>query len=155
MQPIEIHARQTVDAHASAAWELLSLYADDPQWRRGVSAMDQTPAGRVVDGAQTVEILRMLGRTMRNVAEISDVEQGVGFAWRVVDGADADGSRRIVPLAGDRCEIVIEKRVRLAPSDRLLRPVIAWVLASTERGDLRRAARLIEAQARSQRPVPA
>lgn len=152
MRPIEIHARRTVHASADDAWSLLSVYAHDPRWRRGVSAMDQTPAGPVVDGARTIEILHMLGRTMRNVAEVSDVEAGAGFSWRVVEGVDADGSRRVVALGPGLCEIVIEKRVRLERSDRLLRPVIAWVIARTERGDLRRAARLIEA---GQRPVPA
>lgn len=144
MNAIELQVRAMVAAPASDAWRLLSTYADDPLWRRGVSRMDQDPPGPVIDGARTTEVLRMLGRTMHNVAVVSDVRPGESFSWRVVDGVDADGSRRVIALGDDRSEIVIDKRVRLAPSDRMLRPLVALVLARTERGDVRRAVRLIE-----------
>ena len=93
----------------------------------------------------------MLGRTMTNVARISDVRDGESFAWRVSDGVDAHGSRRVVPTGEGSCEIVIDKEVHLAPADRLLRPVIAWVIRWTERGDTRRAARQIEERATNAR----
>lgn len=133
---------------AEVAWSFLSVYANDVEWRQGVSRMDQTPAGPVVDGASAVEHLRMFGRDLVNVALISDVQAGASFTWQVKNGADAHGSRRVVPVGLETCEIIIDKAVRLDRADRWLRPIVALVLRRTERADLRRVAHLLEDRAR-------
>ena len=61
MRPITVRTSARVAAPAADAWEFLSLYANDPLWRRGVTRMDQAPAGPVVDGASTDEELACWG----------------------------------------------------------------------------------------------
>lgn len=144
MSRIEIVSRAQIAAPAATAWAVLSVYANDPRWRAGVSRMDQATAGRVHEGARVVEELRVLGRDIRSDVEVHDVVEGESFSWRVLGGADAHGTRRIVELAPDRCELVTEKVLVLRGSDRLLAPLIAWTVRRTEAADAKRAAALVE-----------
>jgi hypothetical protein len=147
MKPITTKSRAVIEATAATAWAVLSDYANDPLWRHGVLRMEQTPPGAVHDGARVVEELRILGRTVRTDIEVRDVNPGSSFAWRALTGSDAHGTRSISPLGSDRCELVTEKHVCLAGSDRLLQPLVAWVIRRTERADARRAAAFVAERA--------
>ncbi len=106
--------------------------------------MTQTPAGRVHNGARAIEQLRVLGRDIRSDVEVHEVVDGESFSWRVIGGAQAHGTRRIVARGDDHCELVTEKVLVLTGSDRLLGPLIAWTIRRTEAADARRAAALVE-----------
>ena len=144
MSRIRIVSRSAIAAPAAVAWAVLADYAHDPSWRKGVSRMEQSTPGPVHDGARVVEQLRVLGRDIRSDVTVHDVVPGESFAWRVVDGADAHGVRRIVAHGVDRCELVTEKVLVLTGTERLLAPLIAWTIRRTEAGDARRAAALVE-----------
>ncbi|MYR39326.1 hypothetical protein GTX14_28595 [Streptomyces sp. SID4944] len=133
-----------VQAPAGFVWDFLHVYANDLEWRSGLEKMAQTPPGPVRDGARVEETLRVLGRVVESVVEVADVREGRSFAWRVAEGAKADGSRAVTATGEASCRVDIVKRVTLTGSDRLLRPVIAAVITRTERGDLRRVKHLLE-----------
>ncbi|QEO09869.1 SRPBCC family protein [Protaetiibacter larvae] len=146
MSHIRIVSRAVIHAPAAAAWAVLSDYANDPLWRAGVSRMEQTPPGRIREGARAVEQLRVLGRELRNDVVVEDVEEGAWFAWRVIGGVDAHGTRRILPFDAHSCELVTEKHLALSGTDRLLTPLVAWTIRRTEAADARRAAGLVESR---------
>ncbi|MGB4779990.1 SRPBCC family protein [Microbacterium sp.] len=146
MTTVLTRASAVIEAPADAAWAVLGDYANDPLWRRAVSRMEQTPPGIVHDGAQAVEELQTLGRTVVTRVELHDVLPGRSFAWRAVDGTDAHGTRAIVPLDDGRCALRTERRIGLTGADRLLQPLVSWVMARAERADLARAAALVLAR---------
>ncbi|MCR8942878.1 SRPBCC family protein [Streptomyces sp. OUCMDZ-4982] len=144
MKPIAVRSSAVVQAPAGFVWDFLHVYANDLEWRSGLEKMAQTPPGPVRDGARVEETLRVLGRVVESVVEVADVREGHSFAWRVAEGATADGSRAVTATGETSCRVDIVKRVTLTGSDRLLRPVIAAVITRTERGDLRRVKHLLE-----------
>ncbi|WP_306371454.1 SRPBCC family protein [Nocardiopsis sp. CC223A] len=143
MKPIT--ARSSIAVHAPAAfvWDFLRVYDNDPLWRSGLERMAQDPPGPVRDGARVEETLRVLGRTVESLVEVSDVRDG-GFTWRVTRGAIAEGSRSVTTTGADSCRVDVVKRVTLTGSDRLLTPLLTIVIRRTELGDLQRAKHLLE-----------
>ena len=143
MSMVRTAGRVVIQAPASAAWEVLGDYAHDPAWRSGVSRMEQTPPGRVQNGATAEEDLRVLGREVRTRIELHDVRDG-GFSWRAVDGTHAHGTRTVAPLDSGRCELRTDREIRLVGADRLLAPLVRWAMSRAEHADLARAAALVE-----------
>ena len=147
MPPIITAASASIRASADAAWAVLGDYANDPLWRAAVTRMDQTPPGPVHNGATALEEVRMFGRTVLTRVELHGVVPGLEFSWRAIDGIQAHGIRRIVPIGTDRCEVHTRREVWLRGADRLFQPLVAWSMARAERSDLHRAAAMIERQA--------
>ncbi|MFE7805227.1 SRPBCC family protein [Streptomyces sp. NPDC057430] len=144
MKPIAVRSSAAVQAPAEFVWDFLRVYGNDLDWRSGLEKMNQSPPGPVRDGVRVEETLRVLGRVVESLVEVSDVREGHSFAWRVVEGAIAEGSRSVTATGVDSCRVDIVKRVTLTGSDRLLRPLLAVVITRTERGDLRRVKRALE-----------
>lgn len=149
--PVVTQGRIVIEAPARTAWELLADYAHDPLWRAAVTRMDQTPPGPVQEGADVVEELHIFGRTVVTRIELHDVQPGTSFAWRAVDGPGAHGTRTIVPLGPNRCELRTYREITLSGPDRLLQPIVSWSMARAERGDMRRAAALVGERAAGSR----
>ncbi|MFG3406873.1 SRPBCC family protein [Streptomyces sp. NPDC048142] len=149
MKPIAVRSSADVHAPAQFVWDFLRVYGNDLEWRSGLERMTQSPPGPVRDGARVEETLRVLGRVVESLVEVSDVREGHSFAWRVVEGATADGSRSVTATGEGRCRVDLVKRVTLTGSDRLLRPLIAAVITRTERGDARRIKQVLEQAWRS------
>lgn len=107
--------------------------------------MDASPRGPVTVMTTAQEELRVLGRTVTSTVEITETGD-MSFRWRVRDGFRADGSRRVEPVDEGTCRLLMEKTIDLEGITRFLRPLVAGVVGSTERGDVRRAAALLEAR---------
>lgn len=148
MKPLTARSSTVVHAPAAFVWDFLRVYDNDLLWRSGLEKMAQDPPGPVQDGARVNEVLRVLGRTVRSLVEVSDVHDH-GFTWRVTRGAIAEGSRSVVPLDTDSCRVDIVKHVTLTGSDRLLTPLLTLVIRRTEHRDLQRAKHLLETKWRA------
>jgi hypothetical protein len=85
--------------------------------------MAPSPAGPVAPGVITVEILR--------------------FAWRTIRGADADGARTVSPSGPGRCRVQLDLRVRPRGAQRLLTPLLRWMLRRNLHGDVQRLRRYV------------
>jgi len=133
----EIAICSEVEIHRPAAvvWELIADYSADPAWRRGVSSMQPTPAGMVQVGTSTVEMIRLAGSTYRNLGEVIEVQPGREFSWRTTGGADANGSRSVLPTGPSSCVTRLELRVRPHGPQRVIAPVLALLLRRNLRGD--------------------
>lgn len=132
-----------IAAPAPATWAVVADYGRDPEWRHGVETMAPSPDGVVVAGTTTAEVLRLGGRTYRNRGVVTAVEPGRTFAWRTTSGADATGSRAVVPLGRDRCRVRLELRVTPHGAERLLAPVLRRMLARNLAADAGRLAVLV------------
>lgn len=144
MKPIDVRSSVDVQAPAGFVWDFLRVYDNDLDWRSGLEKMAQSPPGAVREGARVEETLRVLGRAVESLVEVSDVREGHSFTWRVVEGANAEGSRSVTATGTGACRVDIVKRVTLTGSDRLLRPLLAVVITRTERGDAQRVKRVLE-----------
>ena len=92
-----VHERE-IPAPADQVWAVVADYRRDVEWRAGVVAMEPTPSGLVAPGTTTIEQLRLAGRTHRNAGIVLGVEPGARFEWRTTSGAEAEGSRTVVPI---------------------------------------------------------
>lgn len=137
---IDLTTSVDVDVPAAEAWSVVADYAQDSRWRAGVTSMVPDPAGSVAVGTTTHEEMTFGGRTLRNDGLVTTVEPGRVFAWRTTDGADADGSRQVVPLGDGRCRVTLTLRVRPHGFERLLAPVYRRMLGkglAADAGSLR------------------
>ena len=125
-------------------WAVLTDYRNDPRWRRGVRRMDPTPAGPVEVGTTTDEVMRLAGRTYRNLGLVTAVDVGRSFRWRTTDGAQATGSRAVRPLDAGGSHIRLELHVRVVGIQRLMAPLLAMMLRRNLTGDVERLRRLLE-----------
>ncbi|NJP93883.1 hypothetical protein HCN51_31335 [Nonomuraea sp. FMUSA5-5] len=140
---IELQESREIACPAARAWAVVADYGQDPRWRESVETMAPSPEGVVRVGTTTAEVMRFAGRTYRNGGEVVRVEPGRSFGWRTTSGIDAEGGRLVEPLGADRCRFTF--RVRVTPratSERLLEPVLRWLLRRSIRADLRRLAAL-------------
>ena len=137
-----------LDVPAAAAWEVVSDYARDVEWRTGVTEMRSTPAGPAAVGTVTHEVIRVGGRTYRNTGLVEDVVPGRRLSWRTTDGARAHGSRTVDPIGDRRCVLTLELHVVPTGVNRLLAPMLRRMLAGNLRKDLRTLSLLVDAAAR-------
>lgn len=141
---IDLTTSVDVDVPAVEAWSVLADYAQDAQWRAGVTSMVPEPAGLVVVGTTTREEMTFGGRALRNDGLVTAVEHGRAFSWRTTEGADADGSRQVVPLGDRRCRITLTLRVRPHGFERLLAPLYRRMLGKGLAADAGRLRVLLE-----------
>lgn len=152
MSDIALRAQVEVDRPHDQVWATLADYGSDPRWRAGVLTMVPEPPGLVTPRTRTVEHLRFLGRTWRNVGQVTAVEPGSRFAWRTTSGAAASGERAVVALGSRRSRVEMTLRVRPSGVERLFRPLLARALDRTLQGDVQRLRALLEA---ADAPLPA
>lgn len=140
---LTLTASRTIDVPAEQAWAVVADHARDPGWRRGVLEMTSEPAGPASAGAVTHEVLRVVGRTYRNDGVVERLVPGRRLEWRTTSGAVAHGSREVLPLGPDRCEVTLELHVEPHGVERLLAPVLRRILAKGLVEDLRRLADVV------------
>lgn len=141
---IDLSAEADIARPAEAAWAVVADYRLDPQWRRGVRRMEPSPAGPVTVGTTTDEVLRLAGSTYRNLGVVTAVTEGSVFAWRTTEGADANGSRKVTPLADDRCRVRLTLTVQVTGVQRLIAPLLSRMLRRNLFGDVERLRELLE-----------
>lgn len=142
---LDLEATAELAAPAHEAWAVIADYARDPEWRTGVLEMTPRPAGLARVGTTTAETMQLGGRTYRNDGEVVAADDGVSFAWRTTEGAEAWGSRRVEPVGPDHCRVRLQLHVVPHGAERLLAPILRRMLARNLRADLDRLASLLDA----------
>lgn len=153
MSTIHLIHEADIDAPAALVWRVVSDYARDTEWRRGVLSMVPAPPGPVGVGTTTVEEMKFAGKSYRNDGEVVAVEPGSRFEWRTTAGAAAHGSRQVTPIDPQRCRVRLALHVTPTGFDRLLAPILKRMLDKGVAGDLERLRDLVEAEA-SIEPLP-
>jgi len=141
---ISTRSTAVINAPAEFAWLTLSEYSHDTRWRKGLVSMRQMTPGAVFEGAVVEEVLVVLGRTIRSTVHVTTVADGESFSWEVSSGSRAHGSRTVRVIDSQTSELELVKTVILEGFDRVLHPLVALIMRRTERGDARRAGRIIE-----------
>ena len=139
---ITIAAEVEVARAAADVWAVVSDYARDPEWRRGVERM--TPSGPLQVGTTTDERMRFAGRGYRNAGVVESVGPGTTFAWRTTSGVEAAGRRTVEEAGPGRCRVRLLTQVRPRGAERVLAPVLGLLLQRHLTGDARRLAALAE-----------
>ena len=97
MRRLWVH--RTIDAPASLLWDLLTDVERWPEW--GPSVRAATIVGDRVESGATGTLTPAVGPDFS--FEITDVEPGVRWAWKVA-GVDAT-DHTVEPLGADRCRV--------------------------------------------------
>jgi hypothetical protein len=146
-----IHTSVDVEIARTEAevWSVVSDYATDTTWRKGITEMTPDVAGPPAVGTKVREVLQLGGRTFTTDTTVTEVGPGRSyrFAGTGTSGAVA-GGRRVV-AGPQRGTSVFTYDVDLEPTalPRLARPVMAWWLERSLRRDLHRLRDLVEGAA--------
>ncbi len=129
-----------------AVWDVVSDYATDASWRRGITEMTPDRPGRPEVGTNVREVLELAGK--RYVTDTTVTEVGPGLSYRfagVGTSGVVRGRRRVVPAAAPG-SAVFSYDVDLEPNavPRVARPVLRWWLRHSLRRDVRRLRTLVE-----------
>jgi hypothetical protein len=153
MTDVTAHARVLVHRPCLGVWGVLADYRRDPEWRTGVLAMVPSTDGTVEVGTTTAETIRFGGRTQHVDGVVTEVEDGVRFAWRTTSGTAAHGERRVTDCGDGRTQVDLVLTVRGVR--RVLRPLLAPLVRRTLAADARRLRRLGETDGRVTAAGPA
>ena len=143
MSTIDISRSVEVAAPAPVAWQLVSDYSRDAQWRTGVVTMVPSPLGPVAVGTTTVEQIRVAGKLWRSDGEVTAVDEGVAFHWRTTAGAVAEGGRTVTPLDGGRSLVTLQLQATPTGLQRLATPLLRRALTRNLAADADRLAQLV------------
>ena len=134
---------------AADVWAVVSDYATDTRWRKGIVEMTPDVDGPPRVGTRVREVLELAGRTYTTETAVTDVGPGLtyGFTGEGTSGR-VSGRRTVTPGAsGDSAQFSYE--VELEPDEampRVVAPLLARWLRHSMRRDLRRLRKLVEAR---------
>jgi hypothetical protein len=129
-----------IDRQPADVWAIVSDYATDTRWRKGIVEMTPDVDGPPRVGTQVREVLELAGRTYTTDTAVTDVGPGLTY------GFTGSGTSGRVSGSADSARFSYE--VKLEPEDampRVLVPVLARWLRHSMRRDLRRLRKLVEA----------
>ena len=139
-----ISAGATIGRPVGEDFALAGEYENDPLWRSDVVEMHYETPGGPRPGAQTREVMRLLGGRATTVAEIVEFERDRRTAFES-RGAPVPvwGSRTFEPV-GDSTRFTYELSARPGGPWALLSPVLATVLRRRAARDLKKLKALLE-----------
>ncbi|HTN25840.1 MAG TPA: SRPBCC family protein [Solirubrobacteraceae bacterium] len=139
---VEVEIQATPDR----VWSVVSDYASDTRWRKGIVEMTPDVAGAPRVGTNVREVLRLGGRTYTTDTTVTGT--GPGMSYRFA-GAGTSGTVRggRSVRAGERPGSArFRYDVELEPDalPRAAAPVLAWWLRHSLRRDVRRLRGMLE-----------
>jgi hypothetical protein len=131
----------------AVVWDAIADYSLDAEWRKGIREMTPDPPGPPAIGTRVHEVLRLSGRDYVTDATVTELDEGVSYAFEGKGTSGDVQGGRTVRADGDGA--VFTYRIGLQPkrSLRLLGPVLASMLRSGLRKDLKRLKTLVESRA--------
>jgi hypothetical protein len=127
-------------------WDAIADYSFDLQWRKGLREMRPDPPGKPATGTKVHEVVRSAGRDYVADTVVTELDPGVSyrFAGKGTMGGLA-GGRTVVPDS-DGAGAVFTYAIELEPQGgmRMVRPLLAPMVRSGLKKDLRRLKALLE-----------
>ena len=144
--PLKTSAHIRIDRSPEEVWAVVSDYAADRRWRKGIREMTPDVAGAPRVGTNVREVLRLGGKDY--VTDTTVTETGPGLSYRFAGAGtsgDVRGGRSVVAADGGA---VFTYDVEVVPHrlPRPLRPIAARLFVHGMRRDLRRLRSLVEAR---------
>ena len=129
-----------------AVWNVVTNYAKDTVWRKGITEMTPDRDGPPRVGTNVREVLQLGGREYVTDTAVTEVgpDMSYSFAGEGTSGV-VRGRRSVVP-AGTANAAVFSYDVELEPNaiPRPVRPILRWWLQHSLRRDVLRLRTLVE-----------
>ena len=143
---LHTHVDVTIDRPPEQVWSVVSDYATDARWRKGIVQMEPDVAGAPAVGTHVREVLELAGKEY--VTDTTVTETGPGLSYRFAGAGTSGavrGGRRV--WADESGRSIFRYDVELEPRavPRLAQPVLGWWLTHSLRRDLHRLRDLVEA----------
>ena len=138
-----------IERPPSEVWAVVSDYAADTIWRKGIAEMTPDADGPPRVGTRVREVLVLGGRTYTTETAVTDVGPGLTYGFSGTGTSGEVRGRRTVVAAGTPQSARFSYDVELEPNavPRFLAPLMARWLGHSMRRDLRRLRRLVEERA--------
>src|SRR5262245_52295263 len=129
---------------AAAVWGVVTDYATDTVWRKGITEMTPDREGPPRVGTKVREVLTLGGRRYVTDTEVTEVGPGMSyrFAGRGTSGV-VRGRRSVEPRGAGSAVFTYDVEVEPEAISPLARRVMRWWLQHSLRRDLRRLRALV------------
>ena len=137
-----------IDRAPDDVWAVVSDYATDTRWRKGIVEMTPDVDGPPRVGTRVREVLELAGRTYTTETAVTDVGPGLTYGFTGAGTSGRVSGRRTVTTSASGDSARFSYEVRLEPGEampRVVAPLLARWLRHSMRRDLRRLRRLVEA----------
>ena len=137
-----------IDRAPDDVWAVVSDYATDARWRKGIVEMTPDVDGPPRVGTRVREVLELAGRTYTTETAVTDVGPGLTYGFAGAGTSGRVSGRRTVTTSASGDSARFSYEVRLEPGEtmpRVVAPLLARWLQHSMRRDLRRLRRLVEA----------
>jgi Polyketide cyclase / dehydrase and lipid transport len=144
---LHTHVDVTIDREPAEVWSVVSDYARDTVWRKGILEMTPDAPGAPRVGTKVREVLRLAGKEYTTDTVVTDAGPGMTYAFAGDGTSGGVRGRRTVRAGESAASAVFSYDVELEPAGlpRPVQPLLSWWLTRSMRRDLRRLRDLIEA----------
>lgn len=131
-------------------WDAIADYSFDLRWRRGLTEMTPDPPGPPALGTKVHEVLKASGRRYVADTVVTDLNPGVSYRFKGAGTIGGLAGGRTVQPNPDGNGAVFTYEIELEPTGgmRLLKPVLASMVRSGLKKDLRQLKSLLDDAAR-------
>lgn len=143
---VVVQGSVTIDQPLEAVFTYISNYENDPQWRAGVTRMDQSPKGAAQLGTVTREVLKAMGRSNETLAKVVEYEVNRKIAFKSFRAeVPVDGWRAVESVDGGT-RFTYYLHMDLNGMYGLMSPIILWMFQTRLDGDLKTLKTVLEAK---------
>jgi hypothetical protein len=139
------HVDIEIPRPAEQVWAVVTDYATDTVWRKGITEMTPDRDGPPRVGTNVREVLQLGGRQYVTDTAVTEVGPGMSYRFAGTGTSGVVRGRRTVTPAATPDTAVFSYDVELEPHSipRIARPILRWWLQHSLRRDLRRLRNLI------------
>ena len=134
-----------IDRTPDEVWRVVSDYASDTRWRKGIIEMTPDVAGAPQVGTNVREVLRLAGKNY--VTDSTVTETGPDLSYRFSGtgtSGDVSGRRSVVPNTAGAAVFAYDVELEPRGIPRVAQPLLGRWLTHSMRRDLERLRHLIE-----------
>jgi hypothetical protein len=142
---LHTHVEVEIDRTPDEVWRVVSDYASDTRWRKGIVEMTPDVDGPPRVGTNVREVLRLGGKVYTTDTTVT--ETGPGLAYRFAGtgtSGDVRGQRSVRPGHDGASVFAYDVELEPAHIPRFARPILGRWLTHSLRRDLSRLRHLIE-----------
>jgi polyketide cyclase/dehydrase/lipid transport protein len=130
----------------ATVWNVVTDYATDTVWRKGITEMTPDRDGPPRVGTNVREVLQLGGRKYVTDTSVTEVGPGMSYSFAGLGTSGVVRGRRSVVTAGTPDATVFSYDVEIEPNTipRLARPILRWWLQHSLRRDVSRLRTMLE-----------
>jgi carbon monoxide dehydrogenase subunit G len=143
---VHVEASVRIARPPAEVWDAIADYGFDREWRKGLREMTPDPPGGPAPGTKVHEVLRSSGRDYVADSVVTDVDPGVSYRFAGTGTIGALRGGRAVRADEGGTGAVFTYVIELQPQGglRALGPLLAPIVRSGLKKDLRRLRALLE-----------